>query len=123
PIEQIIDRRGSVWEYEQDAYGNLHFMKDPEGMSVTAHHDLMNRDTLTVRTAPVDNLPDRTVTIRKEFDPEGNLLHLEVEDTLDYRWQYDEGQRTIQHTVLDRAGNVIDGPHPRPFYEPRVGEQ
>ncbi|HUG39508.1 MAG TPA: RHS repeat-associated core domain-containing protein [Longimicrobiales bacterium] len=33
-----------------------------------------------------------------------------------------DGERIIQHTVVDRAGRAIDGPHPRPWYNPRVDE-
>jgi hypothetical protein len=32
------------------------------------------------------------------------------------------GQRRITHTVVNDAGRVVDGPHYRPFYKPRVGE-
>ena len=33
-----------------------------------------------------------------------------------------EGEQIIRHTVLDRNGKLIDGPHPRPSYKPRGGE-
>lgn len=32
------------------------------------------------------------------------------------------GQTKVQHTVYDDAGRVVDGPHPRPNYKPRVDE-
>ncbi len=37
-------------------------------------------------------------------------------------FQNADGDQVIRHTVLDRNGNLIDGPHPRPFYKPRGGE-
>jgi hypothetical protein len=33
-----------------------------------------------------------------------------------------DGARVVEHTVVDRAGHAIDGPHPRPSYKPRDGE-
>jgi hypothetical protein len=32
------------------------------------------------------------------------------------------GDRVVQHTVVDKAGRAVDGPHPRPMYKPREGE-
>ena len=32
------------------------------------------------------------------------------------------GQTKVQHTVYDDTGRIVDGPHPRPNYKPRVDE-
>ena len=33
-----------------------------------------------------------------------------------------DGARVVEHTVVNRAGRAIDGPHPRPDYKPRIDE-
>ena len=33
-----------------------------------------------------------------------------------------DGERVIEHTVVNKAGKVIDGPHPRPGFKPREGD-
>lgn len=112
--------------YNYDAVSNLTSLVDPLGIRTQHEYDALNRLTAVIEnytgSGVYSGIPDENIKTSFQYDPEGNLLQLAINNEQLANYQYDELNRVIQqanalnHTwqyQYDPAGNLTQITDPK----------